>query len=123
MPDLLGGPAAGVKEKGAGGCGRTQREGAGKRLCALRSAEVAVAGMLAGMTSAAPADLPKLNSSRSPWKHVPRRADNVFHCTFLLLPPNCSDRIISVGAEALACGKRCGIQRSVSRRLVVPRRS
>ena len=41
-------------------------------------AEVAVAGMLAGMTSAAPADLPKLNSSRAPWKHVLRRADNVF---------------------------------------------
>jgi CRISPR-associated endonuclease/helicase Cas3 len=39
-------------------------------------AEAAVAaGMLAGMTSAAPADLPPLVSSPSPWKHVLRRAD------------------------------------------------
>jgi CRISPR-associated endonuclease/helicase Cas3 len=40
------------------------------------AAEVAVAaGMLAGMTSAAPADLPPLAASPAPWKHVLRRAD------------------------------------------------
>lgn len=39
-------------------------------------AEMAVAaGMLAGMTSAAPVDLPPLVSSPPPWKHVLRRAD------------------------------------------------
>ena len=39
-------------------------------------AEVAVAaGMLAGMTSAAPAELRPLASSPAPWKHVLRRAD------------------------------------------------
>ena len=39
-------------------------------------AEVAVAaGMLAAMTSAAPADLRPLDSSPAPWKHVLRRAD------------------------------------------------
>ncbi len=48
-----------------------------ERVCApYDPAEVAVAaGMLAGMTSAAPADLPPLVSSPSPWKHVLRRAD------------------------------------------------
>ena len=48
-----------------------------EKVCApYDPAEVTVAaGMLAGMTSAAPADLPKLVSSPSPWKHVLRRAD------------------------------------------------
>jgi CRISPR-associated endonuclease/helicase Cas3 len=48
-----------------------------EKVCApYDPAEVAVAaGMLAGMTSASPADLPPLASSPSPWKHVLRRAD------------------------------------------------
>ena len=47
----------------------------------------------------------------------------VFIGTFLELPPNCSDRIISVRVEALAWQIAAGIQRSVSRQLVVPGRS
>jgi len=78
---------------------------------------------LAGMTSAAPADLPKIEFVTLAVETFAAARGQRFHCTFLVLPPNCSDRIISVGAEALACGKRRGIQRSVSRRLVVPRRS
>jgi CRISPR-associated endonuclease/helicase Cas3 len=48
-----------------------------EKVCApYDPAEVVVAaGMLAGMTSAAPVDLPPLVSSPSPWKHVLRRAD------------------------------------------------
>jgi CRISPR-associated endonuclease/helicase Cas3 len=48
-----------------------------EKVCApYDPAEVAVAaGMLAGMTSAAPADLRPLTSSPPPWKHVLRRAD------------------------------------------------
>src|ERR1019366_4577560 len=48
-----------------------------EKVCApYDKAEVVVAaGMLAGMTSAAPVDLPPLVSSPSPWKHVLRRAD------------------------------------------------
>jgi hypothetical protein len=47
----------------------------------------------------------------------------VFIVTFLVLPLNCSDRIISVRVEALAWQIAAGIQRSVSRQLVVPGRS
>jgi CRISPR-associated endonuclease/helicase Cas3 len=48
-----------------------------EKVCApYDPAEVAAAGqILAGMNSAAPADLPKLVSSPAPWKHVLRRAD------------------------------------------------
>ena len=67
-----------AKQKNAGRSGRNSaRRSEEKVCCALRSRlRLRRPGItLDNLTSAAPADLPKLTSSPAPWKHVLRRAD------------------------------------------------
>src|ERR1035441_1364515 len=65
-----------AKQKALLDAGRISEQDQEKVCAPYGPAEVAIAGqMLGSLTSAAPADLPPLVSSPSPWKHVLRRAD------------------------------------------------
>ena len=65
-----------AKQKGLAGADELGEKELEKVCAPYDPAEVAAAGLtLDKLTSAAPADLPKLISSPAPWKHVLRRAD------------------------------------------------